>query len=300
MANPPSLTEPHAHARPTAFAGEVDTRSPGARLADPALRRALLAYAKSRGVPEREREDVVQSTLAKAWRGRASWPATRAGFHHWVFAIAFCTAIDEFRGRVRAALLKGKAPQDAAQEDDGDDDPVEALPAPPGATPEHRDGLRFVDEHAKKHPSWQRAFGWVLRACSGESYADIAASEGVTEEAVRSAIKKFRASVRDALGGDTAKLFLVLLVAVFLYGVFGPPKRDRETATPAPEPAPTMQAPADGADALRRRAFDECDAHRWTPCLEDLDRARDLDPAGESLETVRAARRAAQEATGGP
>jgi hypothetical protein len=45
------------------------------------------------------------------------------------------------------------------------------------------------------------------------------------------------------------------------------------------------------ATGLRRQAFMDCGSQRWVACEEALDRARELDPAGESMPLVREARR---------
>jgi len=78
----------------------------------------------------------------------------------------------------------------------------------------------------------------------------------------------------------------------------------REPApTPAPVPGPTpSRAPEPvepappqlvSAADLRRDAFQECDVHEWDACLADLDRARAMDPAGDTAPQVQAARKQA-------
>jgi hypothetical protein len=75
------------------------------------------------------------------------------------------------------------------------------------------------------------------------------------------------------------------------------------TSTPAPVPAPTPNPAPEpveptppqlvSAADLRRDAFEECDVHEWDACLADLDRARAMDPAGDTAPRIRAARKQA-------
>jgi hypothetical protein len=44
------------------------------------------------------------------------------------------------------------------------------------------------------------------------------------------------------------------------------------------------------AAALRRDALNACDAQKWAECLARLDRAREVDPAGDGEEAIRSAR----------
>ncbi|MGH7297111.1 MAG: hypothetical protein ACRELB_19390, partial [Polyangiaceae bacterium] len=62
--------------------------------------------------------------------------------------------------------------------------------------------------------------------------------------------------------------------------VLPPPTRS------APEPPP----PVSPAVALRHDALEACAKKDWETCVVRLDRAKDLDPAGEDLPEVKAAR----------
>ena len=73
---------------------------------------------------------------------------------------------------------------------------------------------------------------------------------------------------------------------------------------PAPvPPAPTPTAPAPepsnwasqniAAEGLRREAYARCDASDWIACLDRLDEAARIDPAGDAAPDVREARRKA-------
>jgi hypothetical protein len=85
----------------------------------------------------------------------------------------------------------------------------------------------------------------------------------------------------------------LLAFAVFLSVRIHPER----TATPDVRPAPTyVEAPTKEQTAaeLRRRAFVACDALEWIECLDRLDAAARLDPAGDDALNVRAARKDAE------
>jgi hypothetical protein len=51
----------------------------------------------------------------------------------------------------------------------------------------------------------RRSFGWLVRSLRGDPYAQIAAIDGVTEEAVKSAVADLRAELRHLRGAGVAK-----------------------------------------------------------------------------------------------
>jgi hypothetical protein len=64
------------------------------------------------------------------------------------------------------------------------------------------------------------------------------------------------------------------------------------------------QPPAAGfhdaaAATVREQGLAACGDHRWQECLDDLDRARDLDPAGDAAPQVQQARALARQAMAG-
>ncbi len=80
---------------------------------------------------------------------------------------------------------------------------------------------------------------------------------------------------------------------------------------PAPvPPAPTPSAPATepsgwasqniAAEGLRQQAYARCDASDWIGCLERLDEAARIDPAGDAAPAVQQARRKASEGLKAP
>ncbi|HEY8088965.1 MAG TPA: hypothetical protein VIF09_13995 [Polyangiaceae bacterium] len=69
------------------------------------------------------------------------------------------------------------------------------------------------------------------------------------------------------------------------------------TSTP---PVESVEHDPIAASNLRYSAFRACEAKRWADCLHDLDQARVLDPAGETSDDVKLARKQATEALGEP
>jgi hypothetical protein len=64
---------------------------------------------------------------------------------------------------------------------------------------------------------------------------------------------------------------------------------------PLPAPSTTAPPPLEVADA-RAKGLEECDAGRWRACLDWLDLARTMDPAGDQTQPVQDARNRARAA----
>ena len=117
---------------------------------------------------------------------------------------------------------------------------------------------------------------------AGEAAAAIAAREGVTAGHVRHEVSHIRRSLRIA----AAALGVVVTLVLLFVGV----RSLRKAAIPSeevatPDWAPPSKAPNEReARALQIKAEDECQAYDWASCAEDLEKARALDPAGETDE----------------
>jgi hypothetical protein len=66
------------------------------------------------------------------------------------------------------------------------------------------------------------------------------------------------------------------------------PTQNRPDASPTATAAPSPQQ-------IRERALEACDRQQWAECLNGLDGARELDPAGDRDPRIQAARRDATE-----
>jgi len=88
---------------------------------------------------------------------------------------------------------------------------------------------------------------------------------------------------------------LIAVAAVILRGERSGDHQIRPDDTPAPSSAPSSAPRAPDqqeADRVRLIALQACTAETWGACKEGLDRARALDPAGETDPRVVAARKA--------
>ena len=153
-----------------AFATIVDRHSP-----------ALLAFARNTVGPELA-EDVLQQSLMQAWsalRGGAEVGHVRG----WLFQIVRRASWAASQGRVCSEL-----PMTLASSDDVH------------ASIEQRLQLRRVVEQVGNLPSNQR-LALVQTAVEGRSRAEVAATLGVTEGAVRQLLHRGRERIRQAAAG---------------------------------------------------------------------------------------------------
>jgi RNA polymerase sigma-70 factor (ECF subfamily) len=113
-------------------------------------------------------EDCVQETFLRAWRARHQFSADRASLKTWLFAIERHVIIDLQRSIQRMPrLMPSELLDDTATEES---DPLERLSVIEGLaklSPEHRSVL--IDIHLE-----------------GRSYAEVAASSGVSAATLRS------------------------------------------------------------------------------------------------------------------
>ena len=72
-----------------------------------------------------------------------------------------------------------------------------------------------------------------------------------------------------------------------------PPPAPSPPPPTVPEPPPSSLPIAVRATTLRRQGLDACAGHMWQRCVEDLDQARELDPAGDADDAVQSARQEA-------
>ena len=270
-----------------------------AHFSDPRTRARLLGNVRWHGVPERRAEDIVQTTMADAWKARHAWPATLEELDRWLFKALHNDRIDDNKKDAKAPLLK-KPKSEKASSDDADHDEDHQDPPPAVVTKdpaEVNDSLRFAMEYAESRPRLRHSIVWLLRASMGVSVREIAADARVREKVVTNALQRLRAELR-MVHGPLLILLGFAVVAIALYVMKG---RIDDSAKPGPKPVPTIVAPTPApqepaplsADDLRTRAFGECDAKDWPACLADLQQAKNLDPSGDAAPRVQAALKAA-------
>jgi DNA-directed RNA polymerase specialized sigma24 family protein len=252
------------------------------RLANPSLRASLSAFVRAR-VPGTEVDDIVQSALAEALA--AERVPEDDEVVAWVHGIARHKVVDWFR-RARREM-----PQDPEVTD--------AVAAAESAPQSARELLRWATKELPNGEEHARTFEWMLREGAGEKLESIAADERVPAPRVRQRVSRLRKHYRARWAAALAMLVLAA-VAIGL----AMRKRPREEIAPLPAPlvVPTVTpqapepTPEERAAEMRRDAFDKCAAGRWHDCLDGLDDAERLDPAGDTTPAVRAQRGAAERA----
>ena len=250
-----------------------------ALLSDPKLHASIRKTLRNHGVPAQEVEDLLQDTLKKARVARLP-EGDDEGSRKYIHRTAANLACD-FHG-------------DQRDDHDEFDECAVAVPATAPAAFEARDLLRKT--FAVAHERFPRTFHWFLRVYAlDESPKAIAAEAQVSDGYVRHEVSVIQRSVFSiAVQLGVTAFGILLLVLIVWRGLWKHdlPTTDPDTARSAEHRELT---PAQNATGLRSRASAECDAEDWQPCLDDLDQARTLDPAGDDDPQVQAMRRRAGE-----
>jgi RNA polymerase sigma factor (sigma-70 family) len=237
-----------------------------------ALRTQLVAVVRAR-VPEPDVEDVVQATLADAVAA-VKKPAEPGERRAWVFGIARHKIADYHRGRKR----------NRADSDETD---------LPDSAPRHseRDLLRWAERALPQGEDAKQTLEWMLQEGDGEKLEEIANRARVPAPTVRKRVSRLREHLRAQWKKELALVFAaaVLGIAVYLLG------REKGPEARHPVPAPTLSAlpPQEMARGLRIEALGKCERAEYTECLQMLDRAKIMDPAGDLAPEVSTARAAA-------
>jgi RNA polymerase sigma factor (sigma-70 family) len=254
---------------------ESDDRS--RRLADPRLRGEVLAVVRRR-VRGDDAHDVVQAALADVLSA-VRVPEDAEEFRRFVFAVTRNKVFDHFRRGMR------EVPHDDEQgpEAPASDEPLSA-----------RDILRWAEQELPDAEA-EHTLEWMLREGDGEKLEQIARDANLPAPRVRQRVSRLRRFLRERWAAELllAGLGIALLapVAVFYYRHWFPPAEiaDRD---PILRPEPPKSPEQQGRE-LRREALRRCERAEDQLCLDGLDRARALDPAGEAAAEVVNARRAA-------
>jgi len=237
----------------------------------PDLRSALVAMVRKR-VPESEVEDIVQSALAEAIASPHA-PADSESLRRWIFGVAKHKVVDYHR---RAGRESFDLPD------------VEGTPAPHLEA----DLLRWAERNLPEGTENQKTLDWMLREGEGEKLESIAASEKLPPPRVRQRVSRLRRHFKENWQREVALLAAlgVIISAVVLFVL---KKED-------PNPIITHEVVDPRAEPMRRLALEKCAKNEWQPCVDGLDEARRLDPAGDKLPEVERARQAASSALQSP
>ena len=237
----------------------------------PDLRSALIAMVRKR-VPESEVEDIVQQALAEAIESPHA-PQDSESLRRWIFGVAKHKVVDYHRRAGRESF---------------------DLPDVEGTAAPHleADLLRWAERNLPEGTENQKTLDWMLREGEGEKLESIAASEKLPPPRVRQRVSRLRRHFKENWQREVALLAAlgVIISAVVLFVL---KKED-------PNPIITHEVVDPRAEPLRRLALERCAKNEWQPCVDGLDEARRLDPAGDKLQEVARARQAASSALQSP
>jgi len=251
---------------------------PQVDLASPELRRALAQFVRRR-VPAADVEDLVQTVLCDALAAERV-PTDRAEIRKWLFGIARHKVADFHRrsGRER--------PSELGDLEDG----------PPPI--EERQMVEWAEQQAQSSRDARQTLEWMAREGEGEKLASIAAEAKVAPTQVRQRVSRMRRWMKQRWLAELSAAAAVLVLSVIAWRWLTRPepgpeniRPDEVASTKPPEPTPVERA-----RALRSEAGKACERSEWQPCLDQLDEAARLDPAGDTSPEVTGLRERAQRA----
>lgn len=246
-------------------------------LGDPELRRFLLEYVKKR-VPKADADDVVQTVLLDALAA-AKRPEDPAELRKWVVGIARhkCADVHRRAGRERPA-----------------DDELPEQPAAPPAI-EERSLVRWAEEQAQSSREAGKTLDWMAREGEGDKLEHIAEEEQLPPARVRQRVSRMRRFLKERWLAEVALVAALGVMALVVWAVL---RKDDEPIVADPtKPPPSSKGPelpelermARGR-RIRVGALEVCRSGDDQRCLDDLDRAKELDPEGDDVPEVRDAR----------
>jgi DNA-directed RNA polymerase specialized sigma24 family protein len=243
------------------------SQAPSNTAFNPDIRAALVAMVRKR-VPEAEVEDIVQSTLAEALESPHA-PKDSDSLRRWIFGVAKNKVVDYHR---RAGRELHEVPELAGS------------PAPH----DEADLLRWAERHLPDGDENKKTLDWMLREGEGEKLESIAASEKLPAPRVRQRVSRLRRHFKANWQREVALLAAlgVIITAVVLFVLH----RNDPNEPIAREPVDPR------AEPIRLKAIERCNAGDWKPCVDGLDEAKRLDPAGDGRDDVQNARKAAAKA----
>lgn len=245
-------------------------------LAEPAMRRVLEEFVRKR-VPASDVEDIVQTVLVEALAA-PSRPSDESELRRWLLGIARHKVVDHHRRQSREAA--GEIP----------DVPVEPPPV------EEQSLAEWAEKQAGASRDARSTLEWMAREGEGEKLEAIAAEEKVPAARIRQRVSRMRRWMKERWLAELAAAAALVVLGLVLWRIL---RKEEPITQPQPEPRPTTTVPdpvMERARSLRELAFESCDRSAWQDCLDRLDEARALDPAGDADPRVGAARRRATDA----
>ncbi len=236
-------------------------------LSEPARIRTLTQSVRAK-IPPHDVDDVVQSTLADALSAAAP-PLDEEALDRWLAGIARHKVADYYRSHSRREVA---------------DDNLDRHDAPTEGHPESaRDLLHWVNNELPVDAEAPRTLEWMMREADGDRLESIAAENNLSAPAVRQRVSRLRRYLKE-------RWALQLAAAITLVVVIGVVAYKKHSPLIEPEPTARVESPLLVAQKLRQSALADCRSAHWQTCLEQLDRAKALDPVGDTASTIADAR----------
>jgi DNA-directed RNA polymerase specialized sigma24 family protein len=244
-----------------------------------AFRRTLLGIVRKR-VPERDVEDIVQATLTEALSPTA--PTDEAALQRWLIGVARHKIVDRHR--------RGQKESFEVPELHDDSPPTSA-----------RDLVRWAESALPAEGEEpQRTLEWMIREGDGEKLESIAASEKIPAPRIRKRVSRLRRHLRAEWKKELALLAALGVAATLIWIVRRDSREPVAHDRIVPAPSEVIPSPELRARQIREDALAACDKSEWAACIDGLDRAKEIDPAGDAEPRVGLARAAASAALNPP
>jgi DNA-directed RNA polymerase specialized sigma24 family protein len=237
----------------------------------PDLRAALVAMVRKR-VPESDVEDIVQATLTEAVVSPHA-PRESDALRRWLFGVAKNKVVDFHRRRGRESF---------------DLPEVAGSPAPH----QEADLLRWAEKNLPPGEDAQKTLDWMLREGEGEKLESIAESEHVPAPRVRQRVSRLRRHFKENWKREVAMLAALGVLVTVAIALWLREKEKPENIAHDPNVVPLDPR----AEELRKNGLELCGKAQWKQCIEKLDDAKRLDPAGDTRPEVKKAREDAAKA----
>ncbi len=246
-------------------------------------RRFLRDYCRKR-VGESDVDDIVQTVLVEALASDRV-PEEESEMRRWLVGVA--------RHKIADLHRRGGREQPTELPD------IETAPPPV----EERELARWAEEQATSNREAQKTLQWMAREGEGDKLEHIAEEEQVPAARVRQRVSRMRRFMKERWLAELAAVAALAILAVIVWRAVREPDpieigRDKDPVpTPGPTDLPQPIAPKVAeATELRKQALESCNRGDHRVCLERLDRAKDLDPAGDTAPNIQKAREDAQKA----
>lgn len=241
---------------------------------------------------EFDADDVLQLAYIKA-EARSDWPALEEKMLPWLKTFAFFARLTFRRNEARRRkVVRPVAEPEGVHE--VDDDPYETRAAEFHATAERM---------AAEDPKDAKSYAMLSQRFEGVPISAVAATFAMKEPAVYANTNRFAVRVgarmleRGAGYASAVAIAIAVICLILRSFLYKPPPVIALVPAPSEsEPLPAMQTKPPVATLLRKQAQKAFEAKAYKPCLDLLDRARDLDPDGDQDPKIDQMRNDAQRA----